>query len=534
MPIVLTAPNSPILTDSQSSFIGGQFSNAVPLQLDQTSCSLLENAETSTTGQAKSRRGTIQLGGAVGSLANPISFLEYYKTGASDYPVAFMSAAGGAFKLAAGAWSALSNGTPPSGTVVSTAVGNTFLYAVQGSAGSGNIYRWDGTTWTTLSTDTPPANCTIILWDGFRLVASGQAAAPGAIYFSGQLNDALWASVPGGYQIIPGGDQGVPITAILPWNGTNLAVFKRNQVWNVGADPALNVSDFPIQRIHMRIGCVATNTAVQCGSDILFLASDGVRSLQQTLASDNFFQLQPPLSFPVQDFIERINPSALSQACAIFWKGRYYLSVALDGSTTNNYILVYNTITSKWNGGWTNLPVQYFRARTDTSAGVDKMIMGSSLSNIVLEYLDYVAEVNATDATYTDYNNVVVPFHVKTRGMMFGDLDSPKKGLNMNMKLYRSKGQISVTAIFDEGELSDTKIIDTGDPTGLTFPIFFPAIFARGGVEAASMTLMKYPRFHQVQFEVKAVTAGRKEIRQITAQAFPEAVDLRGKFTALG
>jgi len=100
------------------------------------------------------------------------------------------------------------------------------------------------------------------------------------------------------------------------------------------------------------------------------------------------------------------------------------------------------------------------------------------------------------------------------------------------MKLYKSKGQISITAIFDEGLLTTTKTIDTGDPTGLSFPITFPAIFPRAGVQPASMSLMPYPKFHQVQFEVKTLTAGRKEVRHLTAQAFPETMDLRGKFVA--
>src|SRR5207248_6349327 len=124
-------------------------------------------------------------------------------------------------------WTQLSAGTPPIG-VTATAIGNAFLYA---TTGAGKIYKWNDTTWTTLVTDTPPQDCSILLWDGFRLIASGQTTAPDAIYFSGILNDALWAGVPGGYQIQVGGGDGAAITAVLPWTGTNLAVFKHNSVW---------------------------------------------------------------------------------------------------------------------------------------------------------------------------------------------------------------------------------------------------------------------------------------------------------------
>jgi len=524
MPLILTDLNSPIVEDRQSSFIGGQFSNAVPLQIDETSCVLLENAEEGVTGQAASRRGTVQLGNNVAG-SGTISVVDYYKTIASDYPIAATTNSI-PYQFSGGNWTQLVSGTPPT-AAISTAVGNTFLYAV---TGSGSIYKWNGTTWSTLSTDSPPSNCSILLWDGFRIIASGQSTAPDAIYFSGILNDALWASLSGGFQIQIGSDSRA-ITSVKAWTGSNLAVFKQNSTWLIGADPQLDVANMPVQRIHARIGCVARNSACQCGSDILFLANDyTVRSLQQTLASDDQWQLGQPLSFPIQDVLNRINRGVASKAAGIFWNNRYLLALPLDSSTTNNYIVVFNTITQKWSGGWTNLPVSYFAVRND--AGTEKLIMGLANDNKVIEFLDYVAEADTTDATYTDYNGTTVPYHFITRAMIFGDLDSKKKGLNMNMKLFRSKGRLTVTAIFDEGVSTTVKTINTGTPTPLTFPIVFPGEFPRLGVQPASFTLLGSPRFHQIQFEVQSASPGKKEVRALTVQAFPEATDLRGKFVA--
>lgn len=527
MPITQTALDSPIITDSQSSFIGGQFSNAVPLQLDENSCALLEDAEESVTGQAASRRGTAKPGSNSVGANGVISVLDYYKTAAYDYAIAGTTTAG-IYKLTGGAWGVLSAGTPPTG-VISTTVGNSYLYAVKAAGGS--IYRWSGTTWTTLSTDTPPTDCAILLWDGFRLIASGQTTAPDAMYFSGLLNDALWASLTGGYQLQIGSD-GRAITAVKAWTGNNIAVFKQNSVWVVGADPQLAVSDMPIQRVHRRTGCIATNSAVQCGNDILFLSNDyTVRSFQQVLASDDQWEMGQPLSFPVQDVLNRINPNAASKASAVFWKDRYLLSIALDSSTTNNYILVFNTITRKWSGGWTGLPISCFTVRNDS--GIDKLTMGLHTDNVVIELLDYVLEADTTDDTYTDYTGVTVPFRFITRAMVFGDLDSPKKGFSANLKLYKSRGLMTLTAIFDEGRYGITKTIDTGTGhTALLFPITFPGVFPRTGIQPASFSLMQYPRFRQIQFEVKSAGPGRKEVRALTAQAFMDAFDMRGRFIA--
>lgn len=530
MPLTLDDVDSPILNDVQASFIGGQFSNAVPLQLAQDQAALLEDVEVSITGGATPRRGCPQLGPnvGIGTVMRGAGF--YQKNSTTSYAVACSDTS--IKKWTGSVWAQIGSATFNNGNQPLIFVpGNGFLYATDGG---GNIEKWNDSTWTAVTNDSAPTNVQFLVWHEDRLVAAnatvGGNPSYDGVFFSGILDDTIWSSLQGGYQLQPGAGDGQPITGLVPWSNYNLAVFKRNSVWLIVADPQLNVSDMPVINVHRRIGCIAPLSAVEVGNDIFFLSQDGVRSLQQTIASKDRYQLGTPLSFPVDDVIRRINPSAASGAVATFWKGMYLLAVPLDTSTYNNYILVYNSIIGKWTGGWTNLPVSSFGIWTDT--GVDKLMLGLSNAPVLTVYQDFVSDALATDATYQDYNNNYVNPHVITRGMVFGDLDSPKKGLNANIKLYKSKGQITISALFDEGALTATKTIDTGDPFGFNIPFTLPITFPRPGVQPCSMPLLPYPKFHQVQFELTGIGAGRKEIRQITAQAFPEATDLRGKFEA--
>ncbi len=527
MPITLDDLDSPVLTDSQQSFTGGQFSNAVPIQIANNQCAALVNADIFATGQAQTRRGTAQLGGDVGS-GTATRGVGFYRNGSSYYPIAISDTLLKYFN--GSTWAAFSGSSQTflgSTSAVIFAPGNGYVYVTDGT---GSIRRADGTTTTALSTDSPPTAVNLLVYHTNRLMASGVSSAPDAIYFSGILDDTLWATLGGGYQIQIAGD-GIPITALVPWSQTNLAVFKQNSTWVVGTDPLLDVSDMPVQQIHARIGCVAPRSAVQVGADIFFLSSDGVRTLQQTAASDNRYDLGQPLSFPIQDVMNRINPAQVSKAAAVYWKGKYILSFAADTSTTNNYIVVYDTMTSAWSGSWSNLPVGCFANRIDSS-GIEKLMMGISSDNTVIEYLDYVLEPSATDSTYTDYNSNPVLLSILTRGFMFGDLQSMKKGINANVIFSRNRGDYTLQAIFDEGETTASTTIATGVLPGFAISFDIPFSIGRTGLQTASLDLMQYPEFYQVQFAITASSVGRKEVRQLTVQAFPEATDFRGNFSA--
>jgi hypothetical protein len=88
--------------------------------------------------------------------------------------------------------------------------------------------------------------------------------------------------------------------------------------------------------VTQRYGCVAADTVVDCGSDLLWLSQEGVASLtlterneiqsaQGALAGRNLM-----LSADIGPLIERVNGTYQANAYAVLWEDRYYLALPVD------------------------------------------------------------------------------------------------------------------------------------------------------------------------------------------------------------
>jgi len=444
---------------------------------------------------------------------------------------------GGVYKLNGGVWTQLGAQGFGSGQVSliqggvsggSATVGDDKLYV----CGDGtDIYKWDGSAWTNLSGDVngkAPRNASLLRWHAGRLVAAGSSiktrstdatAVPDAVYFSDLLDGATWGLTTYDTQLRVGGGDGAEIVAMVPWTDFRLAVLKRNSVWVIDCDPQFPISDMPIQLVNGSVGCVARRSAAQVGNDVLFLADDGIRSLQQVVGSDQQHELSLPLSFPIQDYIKRINWSVAGNACAVFWNNLYLLSVPLDSSTTNNYIFVFDTVTSTWSGYWTNLPASCFAVRKGST---QSLMMGLHTDNVVIEYLDYVHEEDAVDVTFKDWNGAIVLPRVTTRALTFGDAQASKKGLDYEAQWIGTKGNIFITLVMDEAiqDTSDNFELTGG---GFAIPFTLPFRITRAGIQKQPFDLMRRKIFRELQFKIVASGVGKKQLRQITARAFLEA-----------
>jgi hypothetical protein len=533
-----TALDDEPTADGCTTFVGGMYSNAKARLLKPEQAALLADCDVSVTGSVFSRRGTDQIGPDVTGLK--ISGLGYYQTVAHSYELA--ATGSGVFRYDGTDWShQLGSQTFGSGQVnliqggiggsVVGPIGDDKLHACGDVT---DIWQWDGSTWTNLSGDTDgnaPRNASILCWHTGRLVAAGASiktkstdtsVVADAIYFSDILDPTTWGLTTYDVQVRVGGGDGSEITAVIPWTNFQLAVFKRNSSWVVNADPTLPPASFQVQAVHGSVGCVAKRSAVQVGADIFFLAQDGVRSLQQVVASDSQHDLAIPLSYPIQDYIRRINWSVAGSAAATFWNGLYLLSVPLDSSTTNNFVFVYNTITSAWNGYWTNLPVSCFAVRK--ASATQSLMMGLQTDNKVIEYLDYVNEDDADDDTYTDYNGHAVAPLVVTRAMTFGDPKAPKKGFDYELEWNDSKGAVAITPLLDETRdtvdpFDDTLTMRSG---GFSIPFDLPLDIPGAGIQRQPFDLYRRNGFRELQLKLTMSGAGRKELRQITANAFVE------------
>jgi len=136
------------------------------------------------------------------------------------------------------------------------------------------------------------------------------------------------------------------IVGLQPFAEDNLVVFARNSIHlirGVGAD----LGNISVQEITREVGCVARKSIVQIGNQILFLSDNGVYAVD----FDQLYNLRGstlPLSEPINPLMARINKSYASSAIGIYHDNRYYLAVALDDSTVNNAILIYNFLNQGW------------------------------------------------------------------------------------------------------------------------------------------------------------------------------------------
>lgn len=136
------------------------------------------------------------------------------------------------------------------------------------------------------------------------------------------------------------------IVGACPYQGSRLVVFKDQSIWfcnNVGGD----MGGLSVDRLPGKIGCLARESILEIGGDLLWLAHDGVYSLGQTTEG----QLRGatlPLSAPIEPILRRCNWGHAHKATATYADGKYWLAVPLDGATENNAILVFDLLTREW------------------------------------------------------------------------------------------------------------------------------------------------------------------------------------------
>jgi len=141
------------------------------------------------------------------------------------------------------------------------------------------------------------------------------------------------------------------VTAIYPFNDTTLIVFKERSILaieNIYGD----LSNVRLTELTREYGCVAPLSVASTGSDVVFLSTRGVATIQQTQfgVSQNVVL---PLSDPIQDKIERIDDVNASLACGAYFRNRYIVSVPEeDGDGTNTMTLTFNFLNKAWEGEW--------------------------------------------------------------------------------------------------------------------------------------------------------------------------------------
>lgn len=436
------------------------------------------------------------------------------------------------------------------------AKGNDKLYWTDGIT---DIYSWDGvhtgnlkngSAWD-LGAYPPPTACKIVIWFQNRLIASGIAAEPDAIYYSDFGDPTRWDKFYQSHRI--GGGDGDPIIMLVPWMDLLMAVFKENSVYIVNMDPSQNptpddptllVASYAVKLITKHVGCGAPRTIIQVGGsagDIFFLASDRqVRSLRRTLAAENQQELGQAISLPVKDLVELISATYLHHSVATYWNERYILAGPFTSINTSQYgngCLVYNTALNVWQGTWIatigggSIPGSSCIIPTAFSAwevqeGLLALLFGNS-NGTVMQWLGDIGVDETAAATYQDAGGLAIATILFTRAYTFGDLYVWKTGLNVEFEFTDSLATAQVQVVKDlSSQPSSLGVFDTTSLVPLRLPFTIPVVLPTAVFTRIQKDLQRYGQFRELQFNIYA-TASKLSLRSIKMTGYYDTLQIQ-------
>ena len=207
-------------------------------------------------------------------------------------------------------------------------IGSNYLLAMDGYS----LRRYDGTTWSTVSTVSSEVGdfrmcegydstkvsvfcvqgtSTGYKYDGTTLAAlTLPIAASYCAWFQDRLfvaksdtvcySDALTPGTFGGSSLFlaEAGAYGA-ITGIIPWDDYILLIFKERAVLSLRCAGGTPTTDWDLSVLAPDHGCVAPNSIVRAGRDVLFLSDDGIRSITKTVTGNETPGAAPPISYPI-------------------------------------------------------------------------------------------------------------------------------------------------------------------------------------------------------------------------------------------
>jgi hypothetical protein len=392
------------------------------------------------------------------------------------------------------------------------------------SDGVQNMRSWNGAAFTDLGNiansinSGPPVGATILWWHAGRMFASGKASADDMVWSSKLLDFGAtgWDHTNFSFRVGGGEGDAVMMGISLPPAGVGdyrMAVLKANSVYTVNTDPtAASAAEWQIQKLTDGIGCVGRWAAALSGNDVLFMARDGVRSLRRMQSAAGQYELSPPLSTPLQPYIDRINWSYAHLIAAVNYKHLTLFAVPLDANTSNNTVLVWNGRLGRWTGIWTGwTPASWAVSRF---GNVLRLCLGET-TGLVRRWKDTVDPTD--DATYLE-DGAAIPSKLWTRAMLFGEPVNDKDGYHAETRFIQGNATVTLTALGDGAELRTWQgdLLTTGVDLPVDLPFDLPSPTAQRPVRRGLRGLTP---FNEVFLKIESAS-GWWELKNVTLSAF--------------
>lgn len=153
---------------------------------------------------------------------------------------------------------------------------------------------YDGTTYTQITSALAPADPKFSEEFSSHIFLAGSSTEPYNLYFSAPLNAADFTPASGAGVI----NVGFEITAIKKFRNT-LYIFGAN---NIKRLIGTSISNFVLENVTSNLGCVAPDSVIEFGGDLLFLGPDGIRPISGT---DRIGDVElAPVSKEIQDIFD--------------------------------------------------------------------------------------------------------------------------------------------------------------------------------------------------------------------------------------
>lgn len=242
------------------------------------------------------------------------------------------------------------------------------------------------------------------IWSGNRLLIPDKDV----IYTSNTL-DPFNYHILGQLRINQGDSD--DIVALHAFGNTAIVVFKESSIYLVsnftGASTNL-ANAVNVSLLTKTYGILARESIANAGNALLFLSREGVHSIRLT-PQNEIHASAVPLSGEIDKTMSRVNWAYADRAVGEIYSNKYYLSVPIDGEKENNVVLVYDLLTSTWQGYDQHGDKQKVRLFYKTDYGdIERLHSVDHESNVwIYDYgeWDYKLEDNEPNTKITPLEN---------------------------------------------------------------------------------------------------------------------------------
>jgi len=264
-----------------------------------------------------------------------------------------------------------------------------------------------------------------------------------------------------------------------------------------------------IKLITREVGCSARKSIAGAGPFVYFLSGKNVYRIEAG-EELKLRWLDEPVSYPIDDIMQRVNETYSVGTVAYYYDNRYHLALPLDDATRNSHILVYHIARKRWESLDTVPGVFYPDNLLVAAYGDQTELFGSNFEGglWVFAQNEDGDEVGTTGDPATD--EIPVSGQIKTRLYTAGD-DRIKRW---------TRAQASVQ-IDDGDDMEVTPLLEDPDGTGEVVTLSGTA----SGDPLKRFRIARRGRAVQLVFDTNA---GRPEVKTVSVEGAVAARDTRG------